>query len=139
MTLKSPYVCLSRKLALFLTVKYHDKNSILNLRKYLTIKAIVILGAGIFGSFSPASMAINLQTEAPDIVQARRNLYIGGQAGSRKSCVTRHIIQWAIEAGKAVHLNCTIGIACSVFTNVIDTNVTSNNSDNSVVTAMEDN
>ena len=38
MTLKSPCVCLSRKLALFLTVKYHSKISVLNLRKYLTIK-----------------------------------------------------------------------------------------------------
>ena len=38
MTLKSLYVCLSRKLALFLTVKYHAKISGLNLKKYLTIK-----------------------------------------------------------------------------------------------------
>ena len=38
MILKSPYVCLSRKLALFLTVNYHAKISVLNLRKYLTIK-----------------------------------------------------------------------------------------------------
>ena len=38
MTLKSPYVCLSRKLALFLMIKYHAEISILNLRKYLTIK-----------------------------------------------------------------------------------------------------
>ena len=38
MTLKSPYAWLSRKLALFSTVKYLTKISVLNLRKYLTIK-----------------------------------------------------------------------------------------------------
>ena len=46
MTLKSPYVCLSKKLALFLTVKYRAKISVLNLRKYLTIKSIVIPDPG---------------------------------------------------------------------------------------------
>ena len=45
MTLNFPHVCLSRKLALRLTVKYHAQISILsNLKKYLTIKSIVILG-----------------------------------------------------------------------------------------------
>ena len=45
MTLKS----LSRKLELFLNVKYHAKISVLNLRKYITIKTMVILDPDIRG------------------------------------------------------------------------------------------